>query len=151
MAGAPVAEPCFQKCWLLGFRHHFTDRCVRTPDKCRHSIEGVLSMSVLSNTHSVINQVTVRKNYQNVYNTLKTTVCCHTCFRVACIRIYIYRKLIGLPMGKSGIEPLLLVLEMKTLKPRYHELVIMSTKIKWKSTVNCASWARKFFLQDEGK
>jgi len=42
MAGTPTAKPYFQKQWLIGSRHYVTDRCVRTPDTCRHSTEGVI-------------------------------------------------------------------------------------------------------------
>jgi len=48
-------EPQLQNWWFRGFGHHFTDRCVRTPDTCRYSIKGVSSKSVLSNSHSMIN------------------------------------------------------------------------------------------------
>ena len=50
-----LCGPQLQNWWFRGLRYHFTDRCVRTPDTCRHSIEGVLTISVLSNLHSVIN------------------------------------------------------------------------------------------------
>jgi hypothetical protein len=35
-----VRGPQFEKRWLRGFRRHFNDRCVLTPDKNRHSVEG---------------------------------------------------------------------------------------------------------------
>jgi hypothetical protein len=38
-----------------GFQHHITDRCVRTTVTCRHSIEGIPSISVVSNSYSVLN------------------------------------------------------------------------------------------------
>ena len=43
----------FHEWWFRGFGHHFADRRVRTPNTCRHSTE-VRSISVLSNSHSVI-------------------------------------------------------------------------------------------------
>jgi len=56
MAGIPavLVEPKLQKLWLIIMRFDFTDRCAWTPDTCRHSMEGVPSLSVLSNSHSVI-------------------------------------------------------------------------------------------------
>jgi hypothetical protein len=44
----------FHEWWFRGFGHHLADRCVRTPNTCRRSTE-VHSISVLSNSHSVIN------------------------------------------------------------------------------------------------
>jgi hypothetical protein len=57
MAGtaAVLNEPQLQNSRFRGFRHPSTDQCVRTPDTCRVSKEGVPSISVLSNSHSVIN------------------------------------------------------------------------------------------------
>jgi len=75
----------------------------------RHFTEGVPSILVLSNTHSVMGH----KNYQNKKNTLKATVCCHTCVLVMCIRSYIYRRLTWLPNSNRGIQPLLLALRRK--------------------------------------
>jgi hypothetical protein len=56
MAGtaAVMGELQLQNSRFRGFRHHSTDQCVRTPDTCRFSKEGVPSISVISNSHSVI-------------------------------------------------------------------------------------------------
>ena len=56
MAGIPavLGEPELRICWCRGFRHHFTDRYVGKPDTFRHSIEGVITISELSISCSVI-------------------------------------------------------------------------------------------------
>ena len=48
MRGIPAVlrEAQIQKLWLRYFTHNFTDRCVRTPDTCRHFKEGVRSIPV---------------------------------------------------------------------------------------------------------
>jgi hypothetical protein len=46
---AVLRLPQLQKRCLKELTHHFTDRCVRTPDTCHHLKEGVPSISVLSN------------------------------------------------------------------------------------------------------
>jgi len=106
---AALGEPQLQNCWFRGFRHHFTFRCVRKPDTCRHSI-GVPSISVLSNSHSVINTNHGPNKLSEWKKHVQTTDCCHTFVLVNCIETYIYRRLIGLQMGKCGIQPLLLAL-----------------------------------------
>ena len=73
----------FHEWWFRGFGHHFADRRVRTPNTCRHSTE-VRSISVLSNSHSVINTNHGHTNYPNGNNTLKTTDCCQICVLVIC-------------------------------------------------------------------
>jgi len=50
---AVLGQPQLPKWWFGGFRHYFTDRRIQTPDACHHLIEGVASISVLSNSHSV--------------------------------------------------------------------------------------------------
>jgi len=52
---AVLGETQLQNWRFRGLRQDFTHRRVRTPDTCRHSIQGVPSISVLSNSHSVIN------------------------------------------------------------------------------------------------
>ena len=61
-------------------------------------------------------------------NALKTTNSYHTCVLVICIRTYIYRKLIALPMGNCGIQPLLLALWTKCQIFTYNEIATISTK-----------------------
>ena len=55
MAGTQVAFPSFQKSSFKYFRQHFIDRCVWMSDTCRHWIKEVPSISVLSNSHSILN------------------------------------------------------------------------------------------------
>jgi len=50
-----VVSTKFQERWYRVFKHHCRDRCVWTSNTCRHSTEEVPSISVLSNSHSVIN------------------------------------------------------------------------------------------------
>jgi len=52
---AALGEQQLQNLLFKWFRHQFTDLCVRTSDTCRYSITGVPSISVLPNSHSVIN------------------------------------------------------------------------------------------------
>jgi hypothetical protein len=52
-------------------------------------------------------------NYQNRNNTSITSVCCHTCALVTCIRSLIYRILIGSTIDNRGIQPLLVALRRK--------------------------------------
>jgi len=51
---AMLWERQLQNWWFRVFRLHFTDRCVRKPDTCHHSKEGVLTISELSKSHSGI-------------------------------------------------------------------------------------------------
>jgi hypothetical protein len=62
MAGIPAAwlEADIQKSWFSVFKHHFTGRCIRTTDKCRHST-GVPSISVLPNQYLLIDAKNDRK------------------------------------------------------------------------------------------
>jgi len=85
----------FQEQFYITFRHHCTDRSVWTPDTCRNSVEAVPHISVLSNSHSVIN--TSHGPYKLSYwkHTPKTKDCWHTCVLVTFIRTYIYGRLYG--------------------------------------------------------
>ena len=52
-------------------------------------------------------------NYMNRSNTLKTTVCCHTCVLVTFITSYIYKSLTGLPKSNREIQSILLTVRRK--------------------------------------
>ena len=84
-------------------RHHFTGQILRKPDTYSHSPEGIHFISVLSNTHSVMNKTHGPTYFQNGNNTLKTK---NVVTLVTCNRTYIYVSLKGLAMGNRGVQPL---------------------------------------------
>ena len=99
-------------------------------DICLNSIEGVPSICLLSNSHFVKNTKPGPYKLSEIYwkNKLISSDCCHTCVLVNCIGTYINRRLIGLPMCKRGIQPLLLALQTKLQITRYREIVTLSTE-----------------------
>jgi len=149
MAVIPVVlwERQLQNWWFRLFRPHFTDRCVRTPDTCHHTKEGVHSISVLSKSHSGIKKNHGLCKISEWKNTFKTRESWHTCVLVTCIRTYIYNSLIGLPKCNRGIQPLLLDLQTKLEILRCRDLVIMSEKTV--KIYRLHKFGQKYFVNDE--
>ena len=50
-----LGDSLLQNGWLRALRYHFIDRCARTHGTSQHSIEGIPSLSIISNSHSVKN------------------------------------------------------------------------------------------------
>jgi len=69
----------FQEQFCITFRHHCTDISVWTPDTCRHSVEAVPHISVLSDSHSVINTSHGPYKLSDWKNTLKQRLLSHLC------------------------------------------------------------------------
>jgi len=87
MKGIPAVlrESRIQNWWFRGYRHYFTARCVRMPDKLHQLLEGAPYTSVIWNSHSVIRRnrgpyklSECKQQAQN--NRLLSQVCPGDCF-----------------------------------------------------------------------
>jgi hypothetical protein len=77
---------------------NFTDRCVKTPDTCLHSIQAIPPSHICIYIYSVLNTNQGPCNLLECKYHDQNNILCHTFSLVTCIRIYIYRRMTGLPM-----------------------------------------------------